>query len=118
MQIVWSYHRRSRKIEHFGSADDQADLELLKRRRGSGWRLGRASLTRPACPRAREPLPVTSSRMGCLLDALSRGLEVLGFGEASGGGQVFRDLVLARVIGPAGKLDSLRVLDETSRGRG
>jgi len=50
--------------------------------------------------------------MACLLDALSRGYEVLGFGQASGGDEVFRDLVLARIIEPASKLDSLRVLEE------
>jgi hypothetical protein len=30
VQIVWSYHRGSRKIEHLGSAHDDAGLELLK----------------------------------------------------------------------------------------
>jgi hypothetical protein len=58
------------------------------------------------------PLPITSSRMGCLLDALSRGFEVLGLGRASGGDVVFRDPVLARIFEPASKLDSLRVLEE------
>src|SRR6266536_1720696 len=50
--------------------------------------------------------------MGCLLDALSRAYDVLGLGGASGGDVVFRDLVLARIIEPASKLDSLRVLEE------
>jgi len=53
-----------------------------------------------------------SSRMGCLLDGLSRGYDVLGFGRAAGGDAVFRDLVLARIIEPVSKLDSLRVLEE------
>ena len=55
---------------------------------------------------------ITSSRMGCLLDALTRAYDVLGLGAAAGGDEVFRDLVLARIIEPASKLDSLRVLDE------
>jgi hypothetical protein len=50
--------------------------------------------------------------MGCLLDALTRAYDVLGFGAAAGGDEVFRDLVLARIIEPASKLDSLRVLEE------
>ena len=58
------------------------------------------------------PLPVTSSRMGHLWDALARGYTVLGLEQAAGGDQVFRDLVLARIIEPASKLDSARVLDE------
>jgi hypothetical protein len=50
--------------------------------------------------------------MGCLLDALARAYDGLGLGAASGGDEVFRDLVLARIIEPASKLDSLRVLEE------
>jgi hypothetical protein len=30
VQIVYSSHRRSRDIEHIGSANDEAELELLK----------------------------------------------------------------------------------------
>ena len=50
--------------------------------------------------------------MGVLLDALVRGYEVLGFGQAAGGDEVFGGLVLARVIEPASKLDWLQVLEE------
>jgi hypothetical protein len=50
--------------------------------------------------------------MGHLLDALGRAYDVLGFGRASGGDVVFRELVLARIIEPVSKLDSLRVLEE------
>ena len=57
-------------------------------------------------------LPITASRMGVLVGALMRGYEVLGFGRAAGGDEVFRQLVLARIIEPASKLDSLRVLEE------
>jgi hypothetical protein len=35
-----------------------------------------------------------------------------GLGAANGGDEVFRGLVLARIIEPSGKLDSLRVLEE------
>ena len=50
--------------------------------------------------------------MGCLLDALDaldaldRGYRVLGLDEAAGGNGVFRQLVLARIIEPASKIDS------------
>ena len=33
------------------------------------------------------------------------------FAEATGGDEVFRDLVLARIIEPTSKLDSARVLE-------
>jgi hypothetical protein len=50
--------------------------------------------------------------MGHLPDALGRGYRVLGLDEAAGGDEVFRQLVLARIIEPASRLDSLRVLEE------
>jgi len=42
---------------------------------------------------------------------LSRAYLALGFEEATGGDTVFRDLVLARIIEPTSKLDSLQVLE-------
>jgi hypothetical protein len=114
VQIVYSYHRGSRQIEHIGSAHDDAELELLKavaRQRlaagqgvldlGTGFGTGGGG-----------PLPITSSRMGHLLDALERACRVLGLDRAAGGDEVFCDLVLARIIEPVSKLDSLRVLEE------
>ena len=50
--------------------------------------------------------------MGHLLDALEHAYRVLGLEDAAGGDDVFRDLVLARIIEPASKLDSLRLLEE------
>jgi hypothetical protein len=44
--------------------------------------------------------------------ALTLAYGVLGFEHATGGDAVFRQLVLARIIEPTSKLDSLRVLDE------
>jgi hypothetical protein len=50
--------------------------------------------------------------MDFLLDALEHAWRVLGFDQAASSDEVFRDLVLARVIEPVSKLDSLRVLEE------
>jgi hypothetical protein len=50
--------------------------------------------------------------MGCLLDALERAYRVLGFDQAADGDEVFAQLVLARIIEPVSKADSLRVLEE------
>ena len=44
---------------------------------------------------------------------MCRAYQVLGFDKATGGDEVFRDLVLARIIEPTSKIDSLRVLAET-----
>jgi hypothetical protein len=49
--------------------------------------------------------------MGHLWDALCRGYEVLGFEQATSSDEVFRQLALARIIEPASKPGSLRVLD-------
>ena len=63
---------------------------------------------------ASEPLPILSSRMGHLWDALLRDYKILGIDEAAGGDEVFRQLVLALIIEPTSKLDSLRVLQDVS----
>jgi hypothetical protein len=50
--------------------------------------------------------------MGHLWDALCRAYDAVGLGNAASADQVFRDLVLARIIEPTSKLDSRRVLEE------
>jgi hypothetical protein len=119
VQIVHSSHRGSRDIEHIGSAHDDAELELLKaaarQRMAAGQ--GELDLGLEATERARRgrgggPLPITSTRMAPLLDALDHAYRVLGFEQAAGRDEVFRLLVLARIIEPTSKLDSLRVLEE------
>jgi hypothetical protein len=59
------------------------------------------------------PLEIVGSRAEHLWDGLCRAYQVLGFDRAVGGDEVFRDLVLARIIEPTSKADSLRVLAET-----
>ncbi|WP_452607469.1 IS1634 family transposase, partial [Prauserella oleivorans] len=105
----------SRDIEHISSAHDDVELELLRtvarQRLVAGQ--GELDLGLDAPPEAGGPLPITASRMGHLWDALSLAYEVLGFDAAADGDEVFRQLVLARIIEPTSKLDSLRVLEET-----
>jgi hypothetical protein len=60
-----------------------------------------------------EPLPITSSRAAHLWDGLCRAYEVLGLDAAADGDEVLRQLVLARIIEPTSKADSLRVIEET-----
>jgi hypothetical protein len=115
VQIVHSQRRGSRDIEHIGSAHTDADLELLKavarQRLAAGQ--GELDLRLPGSPANQgAALPIMSSRMGHLLDALGRGYDALGFAAAAGRDEVFKALVLARIIEPTSKLDSLRVLAE------
>ncbi len=112
VQIVYSSRRGSREIEHLGSAHDEAGLETLKAAARQRLAVGQLELGLGLEPAGGSPLPITSSRMGHLLDALEHAYRVLGFEHAAGGDETFRHLVLARIIEPVSKLDSLRVLEE------
>ncbi len=114
VQIVHSSRRGSRNIEHIGSAHDDAELEMLKVAAHQRIAAGQCELELGLAASAQVggPLPITASRMGCLWDALSRAYDALGFNAAVGDDEVFRHLVLARIIEPTSKLDSLRVLQE------
>jgi hypothetical protein len=114
VQIVYSNRKGARDIKHIGSAHDDVEFELLKTiaRQTLAGGQDELDLGLQPPPQAGGPLPVTSSRMGHLWDALSSAYDVLGFGAASGGDEVFRHLVLARIIEPTSKFDSLRVLAE------
>jgi hypothetical protein len=115
VQIVHSSRRGSFDIEHIGSAHDDAELETLKVVARQRLHAGQGELDLDlgdATESGDIALEIVSTRMGHLWDALSRAYNVLGFDQASDGDEVFRDLVLARVIEPTSKLDSLRVLDE------
>jgi hypothetical protein len=113
VQIVHSSHRGSRDIEHLGSAHTAAEVELLKAAGRQKLAAGQGELDlglQAGAPGG--PLPVISSQMGCLTDALAHAYDVLGFTAATGGDEVFFQLVAARIIEPVSKLDSLRVLEE------
>jgi len=113
VQIVYSSHRGSRDIKHIGSAHDEVELELLKAAAQQRLAAGQGELDLGLdAGAAGGPLPITASRMSCLLDALERAYGVLGFDRAAGADEVFAQLVLARIIEPVSKLDSLRVLEE------
>ncbi len=117
VQVVYSKQRGARRMEHVGSAHDEQELEALKaaaRQRLAGGQqelelgvdAGDDAVSGPG------PLPIVASRMGHLWDGLRRAYDLLGFAVATGGDVVFRDLVLARIIEPTSKQDSLRVLAE------
>jgi hypothetical protein len=83
VQIVYSTRRGSRDIKHIGSAHDDAELELLKAAARQQLAAGQGELDLGLEPagQGRGPLPITASRMGCLLDALERAYQVLGPGS-------------------------------------
>jgi hypothetical protein len=114
VQIVWSTRQGSRKIDHLGSARDEPGVAALKAAAVQRLAAGQAQLDLGLAARSEsEPLPITSSKAAQMWDALCCAYDVLGFGEVTGGDEVFRQLVLARIIEPTSKADSLRVIEET-----
>ncbi len=113
VQVVHSNRRGARQIEHIGSAHDEQELAALKAAAAERLAAGQLHLDLGiAAADGVGPLPITSARMAVLWDVLADVYVELGFGDAAHGDNVFRDLVLARIIEPTSKLDSLRVLDE------
>lgn len=113
VQIVWSFRRGARKIEHLGSAHDEVGVAALKAAGVQKIAAGQDQLDLGLeAPVDAEPLPITSSRAQLLWGALSSVYDAFGFDEAAGGDEVFRQLVAARIIEPTSKVDSLRVIDE------
>ena len=114
VQIVYSNRGGRRTMVHVGSAHDDAELELLRAAARQRISAGQGELELPGLAEsaAGGPLPIRSSRMGHLVDALCQAYRVLGLQEATGGDEVFQQLVLARIIEPNSKLDSARVLTE------
>jgi hypothetical protein len=115
VQIVWSSRGGSRRIEHLGSAHDDAEREALAA--VAAQRLAEGQLVLDLGLEATGvgggPLEITCSRAGHLWDALCRAYQALGLDRVLDGDAVLRDLVLARIIEPTSKLDAARVLTET-----
>lgn len=81
VQIVWSSRRGSRRIEHLGSAHDDAKLETLKAAAAQRLAEGQhvLDLGLDATGVSGGPLEITSSQASHLWDALCRAYQILGF---------------------------------------
>jgi len=113
VQVVWSWRRGSRSIEHIGSAHDETELAALKAAAAQRLAAGQTALDLGLSGVA-DPgtLPIVSSQMTHLWDGLCAAYRLLGYESATKGDTVFRDLVLARIIEPTSKLDAARVISE------
>ena len=119
VQVLWSYRGGKLVLDHVGSAHSDEELFLLKAQAQAlidgdqqvlplgGDCLGGRGRGLPG-----EPLPVIAERAGYLVDAIASVYADLGFEQASGGDGVFADLVMARLIQPGSKLDSIETLAE------
>jgi hypothetical protein len=113
VQIVWSWRKGSRSIEHLGSAHDTVELAALKAAAAERLAAGQTELDLGISGHL-EPgtLPILSSQMTPLWETLCVAYRALGFESAAKSDNVFRDLVLARIIEPTSKIDAERVLTE------
>ena len=113
VQIVHSHRGGSRKIEHIGSAHTEAELEALRAAAAQRLARGQGELDLGlAVADGSGPLPILATRSQPLWDALCRAYDAVGLADPDGGDVVFRHLVLARILEPTSKVDSLRVLSE------
>ena len=113
VQIVWSWRKGSRSIEHLGSAHHDVELAALKAAAAERLTAGQIELDLGISGHL-EPgtFPILSAQMTHLWEALCVAYQFLGFESAAKGDNVFRDLVLARIIEPTSKIDAERVLGE------
>jgi Transposase DDE domain len=112
VQIVHSNRRGSREIEHIGSAHTPEDVEVLKAVARQRLHAGQDTFDFGDGRPAGATLPILSTRSQLLWDVLGLAYTSLGFDAGCGQDAVFKTLVLARLIEPTSKLDTIRVLEE------
>jgi hypothetical protein len=112
VQVVWSTRGGKRDLTQVGTARDEVEVELLKAKGAQMIAGGQGEFALGVDGPVEAALEIASSRMGVLWDALAWAYEDLRFDKAAGEDEVFKDLVLARIVEPTSKLDSIRVLEE------
>ena len=107
VQVAYKYGRKVIKIDHIGSAHNDAELEFLtalaKRRLNAG------QLELDLFTDERADICVMATYSELLWDVLEDQYHRCGFGILAD--DVFMQLVLARIIEPTSKLDTIRVLE-------
>ena len=111
-EIVHSSRKGSRDIEHIGSAHTPEDVEVLKAVARQRLHAHQDSLDFGDGRPGGAALSIVSTRCQHLWDTLSTAYRTLRLDEASGRDEVFQALVLARLVEPTSKLDTIRVLTE------
>ena len=112
VQIVHSSRRGSRDIEHIGSAHTPEGVEVLKAVARQRLHAHQDALDLGDGRPEGQSLPILSTRSQRLWDALGLAYSRLGFDAACLADEVFKALVLARLIEPTSKLATIRVLEE------
>lgn len=109
VQLVSKDGRRISKVVHLGTAHNQIELDLLLDK-AKQLQIGRnqRSLFPVAVQRSNLLLENTTSKL--LYNLILENYKTLGFTEIPD--EIFQDLVIARIVEPVSKLDSIRVLKE------
>ena len=113
VQLVEYRHGQRRILEHLGSAHDEATLELLEARARQRIEGDQLSFDFDALTGQRGPFHATvpetiGTRPGLLWHVLSSAYDRIFARVVSD--EVFKQLVIARIIEPTSKADSVRVL--------
>jgi Transposase DDE domain len=111
VQIVHSNRRGAREIEHIGSAHTVGEVEVLKTVAQQRLHANQDALDFGDGQLDAGEAPIVASRARHLWETLTGAYQVLGLDVACPD-EVFAQLVLARVVEPTSKLDSVRVLTE------
>ena len=110
VQIVEKKHGQRTILEHVGSARDETELAALLQAGRDKLHANQPMLDLAAGPRSAAVALVEGSRSQLLIDVVRGSWERLGFDTIADA--AFFQLVLARLVEPTSKLDSLRVLAE------
>jgi hypothetical protein len=106
VQVVYSKRRGARRMEHIGSAHDEQEVEALKaaarQRLAGGQQLDLGVDTDDAALAGPGPLPIVASRRGHPVGRAVPGLRPARVRPGHRWDEVFRQLVLARIIEPEG----------------
>lgn len=102
VQIAVKEGRRDKVIEHLGSAHTEAELAVLVEAARARLHPGQLVLDLDE-PALRAGAVVEAKRSALLWDVLCGAYEALGLGEATGGDEAFRQMVLARLVEPTSK---------------
>jgi Transposase DDE domain len=112
VQIAERRGGRNVILEHVGTARSEAELAVLMARARQRLRPGQEALDLKVAGAAAADRPgvITSKRSAVLWRVLSSAYDRLGFDVV--GDEAFKQLVLARLVEPTSKADSVRVLRE------
>ena len=119
VQIIYSRHHGKTDLEHVGSAHTVEQVAWLKevaRQRIAAFELGRGIQDmlpvdghRPT-PTVMTPAIIVATVLEHLWTGLELAYRMVGLDRAAGFDDVFKQLVIARIVEPTSKYDSIRVL--------